>query len=176
MNAKNLITFAVSILTPLAILTATFSALAQPQKVAFYCGRTTDGNLNPATIVGTKGRKGEEHRVIVIWRQKAGKMTPEHRCELVSKRFQTAWDRGNFNHLVSGIDRQSGRGSICAVSKSNSTCDGESILFTVNNQKEAREIVTGLYESIRQTGNPLYQSSSNESIDMRELIDSIGKS
>jgi Circadian oscillating protein COP23 len=176
MKAKNSIIIGAIIYTHLAILIATSPSLSQPQKVAFYCGRTTDGNLDPATIVGTKGRKGDEHRVIVVWRQRVGNMTPEQRCELVSKRFQLAWEKGNFNHLVPGMDRKSGRGLICAVSKSNSICDTDKMLFSVNSQQDAREIVTGLYDSIRRTGNPTYQSSSNESIDMQELIDSIGKS
>ena len=175
MTAKKLIIFGSIVCTHLAIFVLTSSALAQSQKVAFYCGRTTDGNLDPATIVGTKGRKGDEHRVIVIWRQKVSNITPAQRCEIVSKRFQSAWEKGNFNHLVSGMDRKSGRGLICAVSKSNSICDADKMLFTVNSQKDAQEIVTGLYESIRRTGNPNYQSSSHESIDMQELIDSIGK-
>lgn len=175
MTIKKITTLASIFCTSIAILIATFPSLAQSQKVVFYCGRTTDGNLNPATLVGTKGRKGEEHRVIVVWRQKVGNLTPEQRCEMVSKKFQSAWEKGNFNHLVPGMDRKSGRGLICAVSKSDSICDADKMLFTVNSQQDAQEIVTGLYDSIRRTGNPTNQSSSNASIDMQELIDSIGK-
>jgi Circadian oscillating protein COP23 len=145
-------------------------ALAQTEKVAFYCGRTTDGSLNPATILGVSGRRSDEHKTIVIWRKTIDKITPEQRCEMVTKRFQSAWNKGEFNHLVAGINSKTGQGLICAVRERNGSCDLTKMLFSVKNQQSAREIVQGLYDSLQKTGNPTYQSSSSESIDMKELI------
>jgi Circadian oscillating protein COP23 len=149
--------------------------LAETEKVAFYCGRTQDDNLYPATMIGVSGRDREPW-TIVVWKNKAGNVTPQQRCDTVSRRFQAAWDRHEFNHLIAGTEAKSGRGLICAVRDRNSTCDASKMLFTVNNRQNAREIIQGLYEGMRKTGNPTYQASSNESIDMQELINSIGKS
>ena len=150
--------------------------LAQPEKVKFYCGRTNDDRVDPATTLAISGRKGGEHRTIVVWRNKVGRMTPEERCFDITKKFQLAWDRGSFNHLVPGINRKTGQGLICAVKEKNGPCDSNQSLFAVNNLQQANEITQELNDSIRKNGNPTYQSSSNESIDMKELIDSIGKS
>jgi Circadian oscillating protein COP23 len=168
---------AIASLTLLLISTSfpTTPTLAETEKVAFYCGRTQDGNLYPATMAGVSGREREPW-TIVIWKNRSGNLTPQQRCETVSRRFQAAWDRHEFNHLVAGTEAKSGRGLICALRDRNSVCESSKMLFTVNNRQNAREIIQGLYESIRKTGNPTYQSSSNESIDMQELINSLSKS
>ncbi len=160
------------ITTSIVLLLASFPAapsLAQSaKKVEFYCGRTND--IYPATMLAVRGN---EPRTIVVWRNKFGKMSPQQRCETISRQFQVALDRGNLNFLVPGIDRQTGHGLICAVKSRENQCDAKQMLFALRNQQDAQEIVRGLYDSIRRTGNPIYQSSSNESIDIKELVDSL---
>jgi Circadian oscillating protein COP23 len=147
----------------------THPSLAQtPKKFEFYCGRTND--IYPATMLAARG---SEPRTIVVWRNKFGKMSPQQRCETISRRFQAALDRGNLNFLIPGIDRQTGHGLICAVKSGENQCDTKQMLFALRNQQDAQEILRGLYDSIRRTGNPIYQSSSSESIDIKELIDSL---
>jgi hypothetical protein len=148
------------------------SSLAQtPKKVEFYCGRTND--IYPATMLAVRG---SEARTIVVWRNKFGKMSPKQMCEIASRRFQAAFvDRTDLAFLIPGIDRQTGQGLICAVKSGENQCDSKQMLFALSNQQDAQEIVRGLYDSIRRTGNPIYQSSSSDSIDIKELIDSIGK-
>jgi Circadian oscillating protein COP23 len=175
MNAKlaiGIVTFT-SLLIPTGFQTA--PTLAQTERVAFYCGRTQDGNLYPATMIGVSGRE-KEPWTIMAWRKKLGNLPPQKRCEIVSRRFQMAWDRGNFNQLASGIDRKSGQGIICAMKDRHSLCDSNQMLFTLDNHQDAREVVQRLYDSMRKTGNPQYQSSAGDSIDMKELINSISKS
>lgn len=145
-------------------------SLAQsPKKVEFYCGRTND--IYPATMLAVKGN---EPRTIVVWRNKFGKMSPKQRCEITSRRFQAAFvERTDLAFLIPGIDRQTGHGLICAVKSSGNQCDAKQMLFATRDQQDAQEIVRGLYDSIRRTGNPVYQSSSSDSIDIKELIDSL---
>jgi Circadian oscillating protein COP23 len=163
---------ALTITTSIALLLASFQTLptlAQPVKtVEFYCGRTND--IYPATMLAVKG---SEPRTIVVWRKKYGKMSPLQRCQAISPRFQAALERDEFDLLGYGINPQTGQGLICATKYGKNQCDVKHMLFAVNNQQAAEEIVRGLYDSIRRTGNPIYQSSSNESIDMKELIDSL---
>jgi hypothetical protein len=149
-------------------------AVFSRSQVVFYCGRTQDGNLDPATLMGVRGIRGVEHRTIVVWRENTGSMTPLQRCEIVSRRFQQAWDRGNFQKLVPGVDRRTGSGLICAVSGSNDPCQLNRVLFTVKTERDAKEITERLRGTMNNnSGTPIYQSSTAESIDMQELIDSI---
>jgi hypothetical protein len=149
------------------------SSLAQtPKKFEFYCGRTND--IYPATMLAARG---SEPRTIVVWRNKFGKMSPQQRCETISRRFQAAFvDRHDLAFIIPGIDRQTGHGLICAVKSGENQCDAKQMLFALKNQQDAQEIVRGLYDSIRRTGNPIYQSSSSDSIDIKELIDSLANS
>jgi hypothetical protein len=148
--------------------------IAQPTvKVSFFCGRTNDGNLDPVTMMGVSSKR--EHQPIVVWRNELGNMSPEQRCEKTFAKFQSAWDRGNLQYITAGTDRSSGRGLICAVRSRDTDCDSSQVLFAVNNRQKAGEIIEVLYASMRKSGRPLYQSSSEESIDMKELIDSMAQ-
>lgn len=168
MNPKAFV-IATSIVLLLTSLQAPPSRAQTPKQVEFYCGRTND--IYPATMLAVRG---SEARTIVVWRKKFGKMSPQQRCETISRRFQAAFvKRNDLPFLNSGIDRQTGHGLICAVKSAANQCDAEHMLFTLSNQQDAQEVVRGLYDSIRRTGNPLYQSSSSESIDIKELIDSL---
>jgi hypothetical protein len=150
------------------------TTLAQQKvKVSFFCGRTNDSNLDPVTMMGVSSKR--EHQPIVVWRNELGNMTPEQRCEKVFPKFQSAWDRGDLQHIVAGTDRSSGRGLICAVRNRDTNCDSSKMLFAINNRQKASEIIQVLYASMRKSGKPIYQSSSEESIDMKELIDSMAK-
>jgi Circadian oscillating protein COP23 len=150
------------------------TTLAQQKvKVSFFCGRTNDGNLDPVTMMGVSSKK--EHQPIVVWRNESGNMTPEQRCDKAFARFQSAWDRGDLQHITAGTDRSSGRGLICAVRNRDTSCDSSKMLFAVNNRQKAGEIINILYASMRKSGQPLYQSNSDESIDIKELINSMVK-
>jgi Circadian oscillating protein COP23 len=152
-------------------------SLAQPKKVGFYCALSQDDNLTPVTMVGVgDSGNGGEHWKLVLWKNNYENMTPRERCERVSRRFQDAWDRHTFNHLMIGVDQKTGRGLICAVGSLSTTCNSKHVLFYVNNQQTAKSIIDELSKSLRKTaGKPIPQSGSNESIDMQELIDSMGK-
>ena len=137
-------------------------------KMEFYCGRTND--VSPATMLGVRGY---EPRAIVVWKNKLDNMSPQQRCEKISPRFQAALMRREFDLLVHGIDRQSGRGLICALKHGESQCDSKRALFAVKDRQSAEKIVDELYITIRKTGNPTSQSSSSKAIDLQELIAAI---
>jgi Circadian oscillating protein COP23 len=165
-------------LCPIALLivTATLPSsptLAQSQQVAFYCGRTTQNEF--ATLVQVKGKEGTT--TIVVWKDKSENRSPQQRCDASSRRFQAAWDRGGFNHLVSKLNNKIGRASICAVSSPEKACEENNILFTLKNAKEGENMLNGLRKVMKGTvSQPIYQSNSEISIDMQELIKSISDS
>jgi Circadian oscillating protein COP23 len=151
------------------------TTLAQPtKKIEFYCGRAQDeyGVYYPATRLAVAG-KGD--RTVVIWKHNFGNVSPQKRCETISKRFEVAREKKQFDRLITGHDKTSGQGIICATKYSTNKCDSEHMLFALNNKQDGQEIVGGLYNSLRQNGKPLPQSSSSVSIDIQELIDSIGR-
>jgi Circadian oscillating protein COP23 len=174
MNNKCSIAIAsIGLLTTAICLDKPTTLAQQKVKVSFFCGRTNDSNLDPVTMMGVSSKR--EHQPIVVWRNELGNMTPEQRCEQVFPKFQSAWDRGDLQHIVAGTDRSSGRGLICAVRSRNTICDKSQMLFAVNNKQKASEIIQVLYATMRKSGKPVYQSSSDESIDMKELINSMVK-
>ena len=159
----------------LIISTAVMSSptLAQSQNVAFYCGRTTQNE--PATVMQVKGI--EATRTIVVWKNGFGNMPAKKRCELVSEKFQTAWNQGDFKKLVPKIERNSGKGILCALLSEKQVCQEKDILFRVNNAAKADSLVADLFQAMSsKVGSPIYQSSSAQSIDMQELIKSISDS
>jgi hypothetical protein len=166
MNINGSIAIAlVSLLTAVVCFDKSTTLAQQKVKVSFFCGRTNDGSLDPVTMMGVSNKK--EHQPIVVWKNELGNMTPEQRCEKVFPKFQSAWNRGDLQHIASG------RGLICAVRNRDNVCDSSKMLFAVNNWQKASEIIQVLYASMRKSGKPLYQSSPEESIDMKELIDSM---
>jgi Circadian oscillating protein COP23 len=144
--------------------------LAQPA-VKFYCGQTKD--LKPATVLGVQGNPA--FRIVATWEKSFGKMSPEKRCQTISDRFEQARKNKQFDLLIAGRDKTTGQGLICAIKYGEKTCDSKHLLFSVDSQANAKEIVQGLYSSMRKNGKPVPQSSSSESIDIQELIDSIDR-
>jgi hypothetical protein len=170
MNLKSSVILTFFFLGLIAAALPPVPTLAQPT-VKFYCSQTK--NLEPATVLGVAGNP--VHRIVAIWRQSFGKMSPQERCETVSKRFEQARKNKQFDLLIPGTDKTTGQGLICAVKYGENKCDYKHMLFTVNNQTDAKEISQRLYSSMRQNGKPVPQSSSSESIDIQELIDSIDR-
>ena len=149
------------------ISTPTLAAI--DKKVEFYCGRTQDSAKQPVTLATIRGVKREDIGII-IW-SNLKNITARERCELVSKRFQQAWDRGGFNYFGSG--EKNGLGLICALKTQGQTCDSSNMLFTLKNGQEGRETIDRLLGVLKanNVGNPLYQSSGEfPAIDMQDLI------
>jgi hypothetical protein len=146
---------------------------AQPsKKVEFFCGRTND--VSYATTLAVAG---VEPWTIVVWKNSFEGMSPKKRCEVVSRKFQDALQGNGLERLGYGVNRKNGQGLICAMKHGENKCDLKHMLFAVNNQQTAQEIVGDLYKILhKNTGNPVPQSSSNESIDIQELIGAMSKS
>ncbi len=171
-NPKLIINFTVAAGLLVPAISWPVSTVAQgAKKVEFYCGRTND--VHPATMLSVRGG---EQRTIVVWKNKLGKMSPKQRCEAASLRFQAAYEKRSLDRLVAGVDSKTGQGLICATKYQDKQCnsDPKRMLFATNTQQDAQAIVQSLYDSIRRVSNPVSQSSSSTSIDLRELIKSVG--
>lgn len=139
----------------------------------FFCGRVNvKGEIVPTTQAFSK--EMSEPISLINWQDPPPKgMTKQQRCEIVSKRFQAAWDRGTFDKLISGVDRKSERGLICAVSDLEKKCDRANLLFTLNTGSDAEDLLNRMRGTISGSagGQPIRQSSGIDEIDMRILID-----
>jgi Circadian oscillating protein COP23 len=145
---------------------------SQPsKKVEFYCSRTS--SVDPVTMLVVEGT---EPWTIIVWKNSFGQMSPKQRCESVSNKFQAALEGKELERLGYGVNRQNGQGLICAMKYAENKCDLKHMLFAVKNKQIAQEIVGDLYGILRKnTGTPPRQSSSNESINIQELIDAMSK-
>jgi hypothetical protein len=154
-------------------VTSSLTLAQSPPEVAFFCGRTNQNEL--ATVLQVKG--SERNQTIVVWKNGFGKMPAKKRCEIVSEKFQTAWNRRDFKILVPRPERKTGKGILCALLTEKQVCQEKDILFRVENDAQANSIVANLYQAMSsKVSRPIYQSSSAQSIDMQELIKSISES
>jgi Circadian oscillating protein COP23 len=149
-------------------------ALAKDKvKVNFFCGRANiNGKIIPTTQAISSGMS--ETISLINWRYPPPPgTTNQQRCEIVSKRFQSAWDRGTFDKLISGVDKNSGLGLICAVTYTEKKCDRANLLFTLSTGSDAEDILNRLRGTISGSagGQPITQSSGINEIDMQLLID-----
>ena len=158
-------------LVSLSVLARPKAALAQ-SNVRFFCGTTEEIDQKPATVIASRGY----HRTIIVWEYPMGNMTAQERCDRITPLFQKAWEERRFN-LRPGTDRKTGQGIICAVRKGDTTCERKNQLFALKSGADAQKIIGQLFEAIHTGGlsNPIHQSSSSGSIDMQELIDTLGK-
>jgi hypothetical protein len=166
-RALNLVSFTIAMST-------VFNQPSLAQSTSFFCGMS--GNV-PTTLV--RMANGEIRQVIrwVSYHFIDSGYDPQTRCEQVSSRFQTNYDRGYLDFVTAGY--LNGLPAICAGNGS-SPCTSDRLLFTLKPDQNAAyeiqrlfEIKTGsaigpLYESTRD-----YNSSSGSSvIDMKQFLES----
>ena len=165
--------FTLPLLLPILMLSAPSLARDKTDNVQFFCGRINQsGTIVPTTQAVSSGTS--EPVSLILWKYTPPKgMTNQQRCEIVSKRFQLAWDRGSFDKLIAGVDKASGLGLICAVRYSERTCDRSNLLLTLNNGSDAEDMLDRIRGTLSNPdkGTPISQSSGENEIDMRLLID-----
>ena len=144
----------------------------QKLQVRFYCGQSFDISSNkilPTTFAATSART--EPVALIRWNSHLSSYKPQTRCDLVSQKFQTAWSGGKLHFISAGISQKTGQGIICGTANKTQKCDESQMLFTLKNSKDAGDIVTKIGQIQRGAdSSPITQSSSNEYIDLEELL------
>lgn len=168
--------FAIALFIPIFILPS--SSLANKKgTVQFFCGRVNqDGKIIPTTQAISTGNSDPVS--LILWKDTPPKgMTNQQRCEIVSKRFQSAWNGGSFDKLIAGIDKTSGLGLICAVRYTERTCDRSNLLLTLNTSSDAEDMLNRIRGTLSNPDKavPISQSSGENEIDMQLLIDILNK-
>ncbi len=128
------------------------------EKVEFVCNTGYDPQSDrrlPTTFVFTNRGK----IAVVRWEtQKFPGFPPEKRCELVSRRFQAAYESGNLKLLTNG--ELNGQPVICAVSQYGEACQNANLLMTLRPEDDSFKILNELTNILdgRQRG-PVKHSS-----------------
>jgi hypothetical protein len=107
-----------------------FSQSTTPNRVTFFCKEVFDrasGGKIPATLAWIPERSGNVR--IIGWKSEYFSKRSPVRCTEVTQKFQKAYDEGRFNYLTTG--RVKGYPIICAISRTDDPCDGNSQLFTL---------------------------------------------
>jgi hypothetical protein len=164
--------FAIALLLPTLIFPS--SSLANKKdNIQFFCGRVNqDGKIIPTTQVMATGNSDTVS--LILWKYTPPKgMTNQQRCETVSKRFQSAWNKGTFDKLIMGLDKASGIGLICAVRSTERTCDRSNLLLMLSTGSDAEDMLDRIRGTLSNPdkGVPISQSSGENEIDMQLLRD-----
>ncbi|MBH8576103.1 COP23 domain-containing protein [Nostocaceae cyanobacterium CENA369] len=106
---------------------------------------------------------------VIRWVKTLGNYTPQSRCQAVSSRFQSAYEKGVLNYLTSGISGN--QAVICAASQYGGPCS--QLLFTLKSPRDASSVLQNLVEIGYKARGPILQSedaSSQIYIDMSKLL------
>lgn len=110
------------------------SSAQSQQGPEFLCDNS---GANPATVV-----RSPQHGDVTMIEWKSDHFSnsgfsPEHRCQKVSTKFQTAYKQGNLKFFTTGlVNRQS---VICAVATKSSPCNNNNMLYTLKPGSDPRK-------------------------------------
>lgn len=127
---------------------STSAILNQPADAGgttFLCGTTKYQNRNvPATFARAQDGK----RVLMIrWVERdyyGEQWSSQRRCREVSRRFQRSYDHGTLKYITEGIIN--GKPVICAPVSAVDSCTEKTILFTLKQGANAKEVLQQLLD------------------------------
>ncbi|KAB8330989.1 hypothetical protein SD80_025810 [Scytonema tolypothrichoides VB-61278] len=133
-----------SVLTGFAIAIGTTITLNQPSNAVnatFRCGKT---NGVPTTFVRTQDGK---NLPMIRWVSdifRGTKLTPQHRCQEVSRRFQSNYDNGTLRYIKAGM--LNGQAVVCATTQKDAACSDKNLLFTLGRGSDPDATVRKLFD------------------------------
>ncbi|MEH2056549.1 MAG: COP23 domain-containing protein [Nostoc sp.] len=157
----------ISLLTGCALTVGCITSIPSQAKaddeVRFICASGYDQATNlrfPTTYAWTERGK----IAIIRWKYawfNSKTVTPEERCELVSSRFQTAYNNQSLAYIANGtVNNQP---VICTAKKEDAACD--TTLLTLRPQDDPLQILDDLKDILRGRGTkPLEHSTKQEPV------------
>jgi Circadian oscillating protein COP23 len=138
----------------------------QSQQVGFYCGQSYDplsrSNL-PTTLVVVPGRS--EPLALIRWKSEYfSGFSPLKRCNVVTPKFQAAYDAGKLRYLSTGKHERTGQGIICGLAGRDDICEKDAdLLFTLKPYVSSETALNQLVGVLTGTSNdPIHQSSDDQ--------------
>jgi Circadian oscillating protein COP23 len=142
MIMKKLLALTVLVTGAIALFN-TSQALTQPapSRVMFFCRHGHDPEVNQSVPTTFAQHPQQRKTAIIRWKSgQLGQWEPIKRCEAVSPRFQTAYDKGTLNYLTYGwINRQR---VICSTRDYGGPC--EELLFTLKAEDNPVQVLNQL--------------------------------
>lgn len=138
-----------------------FSQANSSRQISFRCGITKINNQDiPATLAYIPGQRKKR---IITWVSSYfdKTMTIEKRCQLVSEKFQKAYEDGRLRHITFGTNQ--GYSIICAVTDFRQPCNRQTQLFTLKQGSNPEEIMEKLIDILTgASSEPIFQSSGTQ--------------
>jgi Circadian oscillating protein COP23 len=139
-----------------------------------YCGQSYDPSSKqnlPTTLALATGQT--EPTALIVWKSEffGSNYTPKKRCEVVSPKFQAAFQAGRI-YLSSGVDKTTGQGIICSAASANDACDKSSMLFTLKSYQKAQETMERLTTLASGAANviPVESSGGRQVVNVRQIL------
>lgn len=137
----------------------------------FYCGSY---NGLPSTM--TNSSKTGKPIPIIMWKSShfaSDGWSPERRCEAVSDRFNTLHQKGQMNHLSTGV--MNGMPVICAVASRPGRCEDGSLLYTLKPGQNPNKTLKNLLSIRTRATGPLTETASRVYVSISEIEDAFDK-
>ncbi len=148
------------VLTGVAIAfstTATLNQASYAEGATFYCGKS---NGEPTTFVRTQD--GKKLPMIRWVSDYFTGLTPQQRCQQVSRRFQRSYDNGTLRYIKAGM--LNGQPVVCAASEKNAACTDRTLLFTLKRGSDPDATARQLFDRrALAAGNTVNQSGGDKS-------------
>lgn len=134
-------------------------------RVKFFCGTDEyEGKTVPATIVNNSQQ--DQLLTIIHWDPNNNlfgeKWTPQQRCEEVSKRFQTIYNRDSLKYITVDEAKWVNKkiNVVCSVKETDARCEEDDLLFTLETKDDPNEVLKDLiaFRQAPSTNNALKRS------------------
>ncbi|MDJ0510898.1 MAG: COP23 domain-containing protein [Crocosphaera sp.] len=130
------------------------------KKLTFICASGRQNNKIYPTTYAIKSLQIEDKKPLIYWQYSwfsNRKMTPRERCEIVSSRFQEAYNNESLRFITnSKINEQP---VICTTKKLGGDC--VTILLTLRQSDDSIQILRQLKDRLRGRGGEIIRHSSN---------------
>jgi Circadian oscillating protein COP23 len=154
MLAKSVKVSTIALLSASAIA-VTINQPSQAVSTDFFCG-TNKGT--PTTFARTSDGK---KLPIIRWTSQLSGLSPQQRCQAVSRKFQKNFDNGTLITIISGtINKQP---VICAAASTNDVCTESTVLFTLKPGSNPRKVIQSLFDRRALASGEIQNQSSDDS-------------
>lgn len=131
----------------------------------FYCG-----NYNGVPSTMTNSSKSGKAVPIILWKSShfsSDGWSPERRCDVVSARFNTLHQKGQMNHLSTGL--MNGMPVICAVATKPGPCAQDGLLYTLKPGQNPNKTLRNLLTIRTKASGPLTETASRVYVSITEI-------
>jgi hypothetical protein len=116
-----------------------------PTTVTFHCPKPESSKDISTTLVWVPNRRG--NIALITWQSEyfAPREKLQQRCEIVTEKFQKAFDRGQLKYLTTGIVNK--YNVVCGVAENDDKCNAQNQLFNLKPTDDPAEALGKLIDA-----------------------------